>query len=182
MFQPPLKGPGYPRALSPERRPHRTADGYLCMLAYTDQHWQRFWGLSGQAGPAADPRFESIGSRADNIDALYKIAGDILKRRTTEEWLQVLKKAEIPAGPVNRLEDLRGDAHLQAIGFFRPFEHPSEGAMEIPDTAYRFDRKTLPVHQPQPRLGEHTEEVLLEAGLSADEVRAVMDEGSERKT
>lgn len=179
MFRPPLRGPGYPRALSPERRPYRTADGYLCMLAYTDKHWQRFWALSGQAGPAADPRFQSIGSRADNIDALYRIAGGIVRSRTTEEWLHVLKKAEIPAGSVNRLEDLRDDAHLQAIGFFRPFEHPSEGAIEIPDTAYRFDHETLPVHRPQPRLGEHTEEVLREAGLSADEIRVVMDQGEE---
>jgi len=182
IFQPPLSEPGYPRALSPERRPHRTADGYLCMLAYTDQHWQRFWALTGQAGPATDTRFRSVGSRADNIDALYKIAGEALRQRTTEEWLQVLKKSEIPAGSVNRLEDLRDDAHLNAVGFFRPFDHPSEGAMEIPDTAYRFDRKKLPVHRPQPRLGEHTEEVLLEAGLSMDEVRAVMSDCSGETT
>ncbi|MGI9494088.1 MAG: CaiB/BaiF CoA transferase family protein [Geminicoccaceae bacterium] len=182
IFRPPLSEPGYPRALSPERRPHQTADGYLCMLAYTDKHWRDFWALSGQAGPAADTRFETVRSRADNIDALYKIVGETLSQKTTGEWLQILKEAEIPAGPVNRLEDLREDAHLQAISFFRPFEHPSEGAMEIPDTAYRFDRKTLPVHQPQPRLGEHTEEVLLEAGLSADEVRVVMEEGSEKET
>ena len=181
IFRPPLKGPGYPRALSPERRPHRTADGYLCMLAYTDQHWQRFWALSGQAGPAADPRFESVRSRADNIDALYKIAGEALSRKTTAAWLDLLKQAEIPAGPVNRLGDLRDDAHLRAIGFFRPFEHPSEGAMEIPDTAFRFDRNTLPVHRPQPRLGEHTEEVLLEAGLSADEINALLAPGWEKK-
>jgi crotonobetainyl-CoA:carnitine CoA-transferase CaiB-like acyl-CoA transferase len=182
MFRPPLSEPGYPRALSPERRPHRTADGYLCMLAYTDKHWRDFWTLTAQAGPAADTRFRSVGSRADNIDALYKIVGETLSKKTTAAWLDLLKEAEIPAGPVNRLEDLRDDAHLQAIGFFRPFEHPSEGAMEIPDTAFRFDRKTLPVHRPQPRLGEHTEEVLLEAGLSAEEVDALLDPGWEKET
>lgn len=185
IFRPPLSAPGYPRALSPERRPHRTADGYLCMLAYTDKHWQDFWALSGQAGqagPAADTRFQSVRSRADNIDALYKIVGETLKRKTTGEWLEILKKTEIPAGSVNRLEDLRDDAHLKAIGFFRPFEHPSEGALEVPDTAFRFDRETLPVRRPQPRLGEHTREVLLEAGLTASEVEAVMGEGAKGKT
>ncbi|MGH1477120.1 MAG: CaiB/BaiF CoA transferase family protein [Geminicoccales bacterium] len=177
MFRPPLSPPGYPRALSPERRPHRTADGYLCMLAYTDKHWRDFWGLTQLAGSAADTRFQSVGSRADHIDALYKIVGETLVQKTTAEWLDILNKAEIPAGPVNRLEDLRDDEHLSTTGFFRPYVHPSEGALEIPDTAYRFDRKSLPVHRPQPRLGEHTEEVLREAGLSPDEIEAAMAEG-----
>jgi len=182
MFRPPLSPPGYPRALSPERRPHRTADGYLCMLAYTDKHWRDFWALTQQAGPAADTRFQSVGSRADHIDALYKIVGETLMQKTTHEWLDVLNKAEIPAGPVNRLEDLRDDEHLSATGFFRPYDHPSEGALEILDTAYRFDRKSLPVHRPQPRLGEHTEEVLREAGLSPDEIKAAMAEGTGTST
>jgi crotonobetainyl-CoA:carnitine CoA-transferase CaiB-like acyl-CoA transferase len=181
IFNPPLSGPGYPRALSRERRPHRTADGYLCMLAYTDAHWRRFWTLTNQPERADDPRFVTIGKRAGSIDALYRIAGDTLAQGTTAEWLAVLKRAEIPAGPVNRLEDLRGDAHLNATGFFRPFDHPSEGAMEIPDTAYRFDRRSLPVHRHQPRLGEHTQEVLLEAGLSEAEVEAVLNEGKEAR-
>ncbi len=182
MFRPPLSGPGYARALSPERRPHRTRDGYLCMLAYTDRHWRDFWALTGQAALAADPRFVSVGTRADNIDALYRIAGEALGRRTTGEWLQVLKETEIPVGSVNRLEDLRDDGHLQAIGFFRPFEHPSEGAMEIPDTAFRFDREVLPVHRHQPGLGEHTLEVLLEAGFSEVEAKVVMEQGQEKTT
>jgi crotonobetainyl-CoA:carnitine CoA-transferase CaiB-like acyl-CoA transferase len=176
IFSPPASGPGYPRALSPERRPHRTADGYLCMLAYTDKHWRRFWALAGQPALADDPRFVTITTRADNIDALYHIAGKALAERTTEQWLEALHKAEIPAGPVNRLEDLRSDRHLNATGFFRSFDHPSEGPLELPDTAYRFDRKPLPVHRHQPNLGEHNREVLQEAGLTNEEIDALENE------
>ncbi len=179
MFRPPASGPGYPRALSPERRPHRTRDGYLCLLAYTDDQWRRFWDLIGAPGQALDPRFLSVGARADNIDALYRIAGEALAADDTESWLARLSEAEIPAGAVNRLEDLRDDRHLQATGFFRSFEHPSEGTLEIPDTAYRFDREPLPVRRPQPRLGEHGHEVLAEAGLSDDEIEQALGEGAE---
>jgi len=182
MFRPPLSGPGYPRALSPERRPHRTADGYLCLLAYTDEQWRRFWELIDQPARASDPRFTSVGARADNINALYKIAGEALATADTASWLERLRQAEIPAGPVNRLEDLRDDPHLQATGFFRPFEHPSEGKMELPDTAFRFDHESLPVRQPQPRLGEHGHEVLAEAGLSDDEIEQALGDGSESET
>lgn len=177
IFRPPLSDPGYPRALSPERRPHRTADGYLCLLAYTDVQWRRFWDMIDAPEHAADARFQSLSTRADNIDALYKIAGEALAKETTEAWLARLQKAEIPAGPVNRLEDLQDDPHLQATGFFRPLAHPSEGDLKIPDTAFRFDRKPLPVRQAQPRLGEHSRDVLLEAGLSDDEIeRALGDD------
>ncbi len=170
IFDPPAAGPGYPRALSPERRPHRTADGFLCLLAYTDAQWRRFWDLTGGPARAADPRFSNIRRRHENIDALYKIAGEALATETTETWLARLRAAEIPAGPVNRLEDLFEDHHLQATGFFRPFDHPSEGAMELPDTAFRFDRKPLPVRHPQPGLGEHGREVLAEAGMSEADI------------
>ncbi|MDH3658765.1 MAG: CoA transferase [Alphaproteobacteria bacterium] len=170
MFSPPLSAPGYARALSPERRPHRTADGYLCLLAYTDEQWRRFWDLIGAPEKALDPRFSSVSARADNIDALYRIAGEALATAETQSWLDRLRRAEIPAGPVNRLEDLRDDRHLRATGFFRPFAHPSEGDLEIPDTAFRFDREELPLRRPQPRLGEHGREVLEEVGLSADEI------------
>jgi crotonobetainyl-CoA:carnitine CoA-transferase CaiB-like acyl-CoA transferase len=175
IFDPPAAGPGYARALSPERRPHRTADGHLCLLAYTDAQWRRFWELIGEPARAADPRFASLRLRHENIDALYRIAGEALAKDTTEAWLARLHRAEIPAGPVNRLEDLFADRHLQATGFFRPFEHPSEGRLSMPDTAFRFDRQSLPVQRPQPRLGEHGREVLAEAGLSAAEIERALE-------
>lgn len=149
------------------------------MLAYTDGQWRRFWDLTGSPGWALDPRFVSVGARAENTDALYRIAGEALAADDTASWLMRLRGAEIPAGAVNRLEDLREDEHLQATGFFRSFEHPSEGALEILDTTFRFDRQPLPVLRAQPRLGEHGREVLAEAGMSDGEIEQALGTGSE---
>lgn len=173
-FVPPLAKTGYPRALSPHRRPHSTADGHICMLAYTDKQWRSFWQLSDRPELGDDPRFVDIGNRARNIDLLYQIVGEALATKTTTEWLALLRDADVPAGPVNRLEDLRKDEHLNAINFFKTFEHPSEGKIEVLDTPYRFDRESLPLHRHQPRLGEHSREVLAEAGLSDDEIEAIV--------
>ncbi len=173
-FVPPMGKPGYPRALSPHRRPHSTADGYICMLAYTDKQWRRFWQLSDQLELIDDPRFVDVGERSRNIDALYQLAANVLLTKTTKEWLKLLNDADVPAGPVNRLEDLRDDKHLNAINFFKTFEHPSEGKIEVLDTPYRFDRESLPLHRHQPQLGEHSREVLAEAGLSDEEIEAVV--------
>ena len=173
-FSPPEGQMGYVRALSKQRRPHATSDGYICMLPYTDKQWSRFWDLVGMPERAGEPRFESIAARSRNIDDLYAIAGAEVVKRSTAEWLEALREAEIPCGPVNTLEALRDDPQLQAVGFFRPYQHPSEGALEIPDAAFRFDRQSLPVRHHQPRLGEHGREVLREAGLTEAEIDAAL--------
>lgn len=173
IFSPPMTPPGYPRVLSPHRRPQPTADGFICLLAYTDGQWDRFWDLVGRPEMKADPRFLNIGERLDHVDALYGESGKELVKKSSAEWLDLLRRAEIPCGPVNTLEDLCGDPHLAATGFFRPFEHPTEGPMEMPDTAFRFDRAPLPVRLGQPQLGEHTEALLTEAGFDAREIAEI---------
>ncbi|MDA7949140.1 MAG: CoA transferase, partial [Hyphomicrobiaceae bacterium] len=137
IFSPPEGPTGYPRTLSAERRPFPTRDGHICMLAYTDAQWRAFWALAGREELIGDERFDTITARTRNINALYAEAAKILTGKSSAEWLELLGEAEIPAGPVNDFDMLRADPHLEALGFYRAFEHPSEGALEIPDTGYR---------------------------------------------
>ena len=173
-FKPKEGKAGYVRALSSHRRPHKTKDGYLCLLAYTDRQWRSFWKLAGMPDYVEDSRFITMLERSRNIDALYEIASEVISTRSTTEWLTLFEQAEIPAGPVNSLADLRRDPHLNAIGFFRSYDHPTEGTLEIPDTPYRFDRHSLPIRSAQPQLGEHGYEVLTEVGMTKEEVNAVL--------
>ncbi|MCP5200042.1 MAG: CoA transferase [Gammaproteobacteria bacterium] len=174
LFVPPEGGPGYTRVISPERKPFATADGHICMLAYTDRQWRAFWQLAGQPQVAADPRFVSMAERTRHIDALYAQAGAVLATRTSAEWLEVLAAAEIPCGRINTFEDLRHDPQLGALGFFRPFAHPSEGELEIPDSGMRIDRAALPLRHHAPGLGEQGEAILREAGLDEAAIRAAL--------
>ena len=174
LFNPPEGEAGYPRALSPERRPHKTKDGFICMLAYTDQQWRSFWQLADQPELADDSRFATMPQRIQYIDILYRTAGELMSQRTTQEWLELLRHADIPAGAVNRFEDLKNDPQLNAINFFRPYEHPSEGLLEMPDTGFQFDRQSLPIRQHQPRLGEHSQEILQEVGYSGAEIEQIL--------
>lgn len=174
MFSPPEGPPGYNRVLTRERKPYKTSDGYICMLPYTDKQFDSFWALVDRPDHAADPRFATMAERAHHIDEVYAIAGGLLAERTSAEWLELLLQAEIPCGSFNRLEDLRDHVQLAETGFFRPYEHPSEGAMELPDTAYRFDGKPLDVHRHAPGLGEHGREVLQEAGFSDAEMDEIL--------
>jgi crotonobetainyl-CoA:carnitine CoA-transferase CaiB-like acyl-CoA transferase len=161
---------GYARVLAPWRRPYRTADGYVCMLAYTDGQWRRFWSALGRPEMMQDPRFADMAARSRNIDEVYKLAGEQLGSRTTAEWIALFDRLEIPAGPVNSLEQVMDDPHLEAIGFFRYMQHPSEGEVVMPDVPVRFAETPGAIDRLPPRLGEHGREILREIGMQPDEI------------
>ncbi len=174
MFDPAIGEPGYTRVLSQQRKPHATLDGHICMLAYTDRQWNSFWEVTQQPDYAADPRFAKLVDRAKNIDSLYQIAGQLLRTRTSAEWLELLEKAQIPAGKVTALEDLFSDPHLRATGFFQSIDHHDHGRMLLPDAPWRLDGQSLPLRRGPPAMGADSEQVLSEAGLSADEIQQAL--------
>lgn len=178
-FVPPIGPMGYGRMLTPDRRPYETRDGHVCVLIYTDRQWRAFFSALGrQEDYDADPRFRDITSRNENIASIYADLAGILRTRTTAEWLDLMDEADIPAMPMNSLEDLLADPHLEATGFFREVEHPSEGRlreMAVP-SSWSVTQPAPSRHAPQ--LGEHSEEILTEAGLDAARIAAMLSTGA----
>jgi len=129
---------GYARVFGQHHRPLATSDGYLCLIANTDGQWCRLFDLLGCLKHASDPRFGSIGQRMANVSALYTIVAERLPSHSTAEWLQALPAADIPAGPVHGLEELRHDSHLSQRGFFQRLEHPTEGSLLMPGIPFGF--------------------------------------------
>jgi crotonobetainyl-CoA:carnitine CoA-transferase CaiB-like acyl-CoA transferase len=179
-FEPALASPGYPRVLAPWRRPYKTLDGYVCMMPYTDAHWRQFFGEVGRSGLARDARFVDIAARTRNIEALYALAGESIARRTTAAWLETCERLDIPAAPMHRLEDLERDPHLAATGFFRTLHDGAGGTVRFPGAGVRFDGRPLEPKMP-PRLGEHTREVLREAGLPDSQIEALSATSAKRQ-
>lgn len=177
VFDPENGTAGYPRVLSQLRKPHRTQDGYLCVLPYTDKNWQDFFRLADRADLAADPRYATANNRSQNYETLYKTLGDILAQRTSAQWLSQLKPLSIPVAPVNSLEDLFSDPHLAAVGLFVQQEHPSEGRLTQVRPPVKFDKTPGEIKRLAPLLGEHSREVLAGAGLSDAEIEALVDAG-----
>jgi crotonobetainyl-CoA:carnitine CoA-transferase CaiB-like acyl-CoA transferase len=164
---------GYARVLSEHRRPFATRDGHLCVLAVNDEQWRRLLGALDRPELADDPRFATIAERSRNIDTLYGIVAEEMKRRTSSEWRERLDAADVPNGAVNQLDDLVHDPYLQATGFFQRYEHPTEGPMVTSSIPVRFGQSPASLRLPPPTLGQHTQEVLSQAGYSDADIRTI---------
>jgi crotonobetainyl-CoA:carnitine CoA-transferase CaiB-like acyl-CoA transferase len=174
-FDPPLGGGGYQRLLSPERRPYRTRDGYICALVYNDKQWAGFLeGIGRSDLPQQDPRFASFASRAQHIDHVYGWLAQVFEQRSTQQWFELLEATDVPFMPMHDLHSVLQDPHLQATGFFQTVQHPTEGAVRSMRLAPRWQAARIPAPRLAPNLGEHTEQVLQEAGFSAAEVQQLL--------
>ncbi|MBS0643951.1 MAG: CoA transferase [Proteobacteria bacterium] len=166
----PEKGLGYPRMLTPHRRPYQTKDGYISVIAHSDTQWNKLFDAMGVPHLKDDPRFNTVKARTANIDAVYATLTEGMKTRTTGEWIAELRTADIPCGRTNALGDLFDDPYLLETNFFERHQHPVEGTVVVPAIPARFSETPPNVHRYWPRLGEHTREVLTEAGYSATEI------------
>jgi crotonobetainyl-CoA:carnitine CoA-transferase CaiB-like acyl-CoA transferase len=176
-FEPPAGPAGYARTLSRQRRPYPTKDGFIAALPYNDGQWRRFFAAIGKSEVVEqDPRFADIAARTANIDALYEMLGEELKHRTTDEWLELLEQNDIPCIRPNTLESLLDDPHLADVGFFGFAEHPSEGRIRTMREPSTWSETAPPTGRFAPRLGQHTREILTEAGYSPGEIDALLDQ------
>ena len=169
----PELGLGYPRMLTPHRRPYATRDGYISVIAVSDAHWSRLFEAMGRAALIDDARFATIAARSDNVDALYAVLAEGMRERTTAEWLAVLGRLDIPCGPVNTLENLLTDEYLRETAFFQRMRHPLDGDVMVTAIPAHLGASPPSVRRLWPALGEHTHEVLREIGCDEHEIRSI---------
>jgi crotonobetainyl-CoA:carnitine CoA-transferase CaiB-like acyl-CoA transferase len=179
-FDPPAGEPGYPRLLTPHRRPYATRDGHLCVLIYNDKQWRSFFAAIGDPQrPERDPRFASHRNRAEHIDAVYEEVGRLMRERTTAEWQALLDAADVPNLPMHSPSSLLDDPHHAATGFIRSVAHPTEGTLRVPRSPTRWSA-TPPAAElaPAPSLGEHTHDVLRELGYADEAIQSLLQSGA----
>lgn len=180
-FEPRVDGPGYSRILAPERRPFATSDGYICVLIYNDKQWRAFFALIGKPDVMdEDPRFTTTAARSQHYAVMNKMVAEELRQRPTADWLADFERADIPAQRMNDLEDILADEHLAQIGYFTEHEHPTEGRIRTTAVPSEWSESVPGYRLHAPQLGQHTREVLREAGLDETQIEALIKTGAAR--
>lgn len=177
-FDPPLDDGGYARQLARDRRPLPTADGHICALVYTDDHWRRFLAAIGRSDlMEADKRFATFGARNENVSFVYGWLAEIFRTRTSGEWIDLLDAADVPVMAMHTLETVLRDPHLADVGFFNVVEHPSEGRTVAMSNPVQMSATPVEITRYAPKLGQHTVEILRELEVEPDRISSLIDRG-----
>ncbi|WP_265270427.1 CaiB/BaiF CoA transferase family protein [Sphingomonas lycopersici] len=169
--------PGYPRVLSPDRRPFRTADGWIAVLPYTGDQWRRFLEEVDRADICQSAWFVDSKSRQARIDDLYALVAEVLPGRSTADWIAALEACDVPCSKIALLDDLLADPHLADVDFFAPGPGYSDEIRRVLPQPVGFGAiEPLPDIAPRP-IGCDTRAVLADCGIPGDEIEALLASG-----
>ncbi|HEY6868861.1 MAG TPA: CaiB/BaiF CoA-transferase family protein [Novosphingobium sp.] len=152
-------------------------DGHIIIATFNDREFGRLANVLGHPEWITDPRFARNGDRVANRPALKAAVRDALKGKTRAEWVEILNAATVSAGPINGIEDMARDEHAVARELFFAMDSAEFGQVRMVASPYRFSASPVNYRIAPPALGEHTEQVLREAGLTAEECAALRAEG-----
>jgi len=155
----------------------RCADGFITLGAANDRLFSRLCKLLGHPEWVDDPEFSDDSARVRNREMLARRIEKETTSRPRSHWLALFEEHDIPCGPINDYRDVMSDAHVRAREMIVETDHPTLGRLSTLGTPLKLSETPLTPGRPAPLLGQHTDEVLRDAGYGPMEVRALRDAG-----
>ena len=152
-----------------------TADGYVNVGGASGRLLRAFLAVLGIPELTDDPRFDTTEHRSANRDALNEIVGRLLRTRTTAEWVEAFAEVGVPCGPVYRVDEMLADPQVEHLGVVQAVESDELGTLRLVRNPVTSTTGVVSVRDATPAIGEHTDEVLRELGLTQaaiDDLRA----------
>ena len=167
---------GYSRIMTANRGPHRTLDGYIALMPYTDTHWRTLFGAVGRQDILERPWFQSHRVRLEQADLVYGDLAVIVAERTTGEWLELCELHGIPASVAPSLDEIVSDPTLHR-GVLSDQEHPVVGSYRSISPPVTYSATPTSVRLQAPLVGQQTDEILSELGYSESKIEALAESG-----
>jgi len=155
-----------------------TKDGYVVLVAQLDDDWKRFCEATEKEDWATDEKYGSLEARLEHYDEYLIEMNTLMRTRTTEEWIELLDAHGVMCGPVNDIEQVVKDPHINQREMFVDVEQARAGKLKVVGTPMKFSRTPCRIEKASPELGEHTEVILSAwAGLSKEEIEELRESG-----
>lgn len=168
-------GNGHPNIVP--YRTFRASDGDVAVAVGNDEQFRRLAGILGHPEWAEDERFARNRDRVANRDIVDAMIGELMTARSRAEWIAELDRAGIPSGPINDVAEALASPQTEGREMVTEVEHPVAGLVRMLGLPLRFDGTPSSIRRHPPTLGEHTDEVLIEAGLDDEEIERLRARG-----
>jgi len=155
-----------------------TEDGWIVIGAANQPNWLRLVEALGEPGLEQDPRFTDNGLRLANVAALRAALAPVFRRRTSRDWLLLLDRAGVPAGPIQKVEEMHQHPQALARGMIAEVVHPVAGRVKTLGLPVKFSATPGRVARAAPLYGQHGREVLRESGLGDREIDRLVADGA----
>nr|KMM72848.1 formyl-coenzyme A transferase [Coccidioides posadasii RMSCC 3488] len=158
-------------------RGYKTKDGDILLGGGNDKLFGILCERLGHPEWATDSRFVTNGLRVKNREAIDRLIEEIVKQKTTQEWLEIFEGSGMPYSAVNDIQGTLNHAHVRARGMVQEVEHPICGPMKLVNTPVKYSHATPGIRTPPPTLGQHTDEVLQDLGFGTDNIDQLRRDG-----
>ena len=155
----------------------QTSDSWIIVAVGNDSQFRNFVKVGNREALADDPRFATNPARIEYRTALIPLLVEMVKEKTKAQWITLLEAAGVPCGPINNLQEVFENEQVISRGIEMRVPHPTAGTMKLVASPMRLSKTPVEVRMPPPLLGQHTDEVLHELGMSAAQINELHQRG-----